>query len=100
MTTAAARCFTGPLAMRLAAAAISLSSVIDASPTPSTSRSRASGAWITSANEPNVSISVLASGLTSRRGNGAEQHQFEQFVIAQRVGAGLRKRSRSRSRWP
>jgi hypothetical protein len=60
-----ARCPSWPLAMRLAAAAISLSSVTVLSPTPLTSRSRASGAWTTSANEPKVLISILASGLTS-----------------------------------
>jgi hypothetical protein len=45
-----------------------LSSVIEASPIPFTSASRAAGAAMTSANEPKVAISVLASGLTSRRG--------------------------------
>jgi hypothetical protein len=53
---------------RLAAACTSLSSVMVASPKPFTSASRETGAEITSANEPKVAISVLASGLTSRRG--------------------------------
>jgi hypothetical protein len=43
-------------------------SVMLASPIPLISASRAAGAAITSANEPKVAISVLASGLTSRRG--------------------------------
>jgi hypothetical protein len=57
------------LATRLAAAAINLSWLIEASPMPSISRSRATGAWITSANEPKVLSSALASGFVSRRGN-------------------------------
>jgi hypothetical protein len=60
-----------PLAMRPAAAAISLSWFTEASLMPSTSRSRASGAWMTSANEPNFLISAFASGLVSRRGIAA-----------------------------
>jgi hypothetical protein len=36
---------------------------------PSTSRSRASGAWITSANEPKTLSSAFAGGLVSRRGS-------------------------------
>ena len=57
-----------PLATRLAAAASSLSWLIEASLIPSTSRRRASGAWMTSAKEPNFFSSDLASGLVSRRG--------------------------------
>jgi hypothetical protein len=32
--------------------------------------------------------------------DGAELHQFEQFVVAHRLGAASRKRERSRSRGP
>jgi len=38
---------------------------------PSTSRNSASGAWMTSANEPNFFNSDLASGFVSRRGKAA-----------------------------
>jgi hypothetical protein len=48
---------------------MTFNSVIAASLNPFTSASRASGAAITSANEPNFASRFLASGLTSRRGN-------------------------------
>jgi hypothetical protein len=51
-----------------AAACTILRSVIAASPSPSISLSRSMGAAITSANEPNFSMSCFASGFTSRRG--------------------------------
>jgi hypothetical protein len=57
--------------MRFAAAAISLIWLMDASPIPSISRNRASGACMTSANDPNFFNSDLASGLVSRRGTAA-----------------------------
>jgi hypothetical protein len=60
--------FTSPRNSRLAAASTILISVMPAGPSPLTSASRVAGAEITSANEPKVAISVLASGLTSRRG--------------------------------
>jgi hypothetical protein len=56
-----------PRTSRLAAACTIFSSVMPAN--PFTSASRVSGAAITSANEPNFASSVLASGLTSRRGS-------------------------------
>jgi hypothetical protein len=63
------RLLNGPSATRLAAAAISLISVIAASPSPETSRSLISVACSTAANQLNLPISDFASGLTSRRGS-------------------------------
>jgi hypothetical protein len=54
-----------------------------ASPMPLTSARRAAGAAITSANEPNVAISVLASALTSRR--SFEMTEPHYFAIGLRV---------------
>jgi hypothetical protein len=81
------RFFTAPRKNRAAAACTILNSVIAESPSPLTSTSRASGAAITSANEPNFSSSVLASGLTSRRGSARNSSSSSR----QRVGAGLAK---------
>jgi hypothetical protein len=58
-----------PRSSRLAAAWTTFNSVMPAPPSPFTSASRASGAAITSAKEPNFASKVLASGLTSRRGS-------------------------------
>ena len=68
MRTSTGRLRTSPLASRCAAAATILNSVTAASPSPSTSFRRSGGAEITSANEPNFSSSILASGFTSRCG--------------------------------
>ena len=57
-----------PRANSLAAACTTLSSVMAASPSPLISLSRSTGAATTSANDPNRSIKVLASGFTSRCG--------------------------------
>src|SRR5271170_3819496 len=54
----------------LAAACTSFRSVMVASSKPLTSASRATGAEITSANEP-------------------KQHRFQQFIVRQRFGPGL-----------
>src|SRR6516162_4533670 len=74
-----------PRRSRLAAACTTFSSVMPAPPSPFTSASRASGAAITSAKEPNFASSVLASGLTSQRGSARNNSN----VVRQRVGAGF-----------
>src|SRR5665647_2233336 len=80
---------TFPRARRLAAACTILSSVIAASPMPLLSASRAGGAATTSAKEPNLAISSLASGLMSRC--GMAQHQLQELIVADRVGPGFAK---------
>jgi hypothetical protein len=70
--------------MRPAAAAISLSWLTEASLMPSTSRSRASGAWTTSANEPNLLEQRFRERLGVAARDRREQRHFQELVIAQR----------------
>ena len=60
-----------------------------ASPSPLISASRAAGAAITSANEPKRRDQLLGERLDVALRDGAEQQQFEQFVVGDGVRAGI-----------
>ena len=62
-----------------------------ASPMPLTSASRAGDAEIASGERTELRDQVLGQWFDVALRDGAEQHQFEQFVVADRLGAGLAK---------
>ena len=91
---------TRPCANRCAPASTILNSVIAPSAMPSTSASRAGGAASDFGERAESRDQLLGERLDVAARNGAEQHQFDHFVVGERLGAGLRNRWRSRSRWP
>ena len=60
-----------------------------ASPMPLISARRAGGAEITSAKEPNFAMQLLGQWLDVALRDGAEQHQLQHFIVADRLGTGL-----------
>src|SRR5262249_831134 len=66
-----------------------LRSVIASSPRPEISASRAGGAEITSANEPNFSSSFLGDRLDVAARQRPEQHELQKLVFGKTLRTGL-----------